>query len=368
MEINKFLKALFLFLGAGIFLFFSIAFLNSNLSLTASLNKEKFEIINEEGFGNSLLVDKSNTPLISFIDKNNNLILLKKTNGTWQKEIVANDAFFGARTKLKENENGDIFILYINRDGILKLAKKQKEIWEFEEIKKGAFLYSDLFLDKKDGIYVSFWVPREGIFYGRREENGKWMTELVDGGDVGWWNSLFVDKDGRAHISYFDFKNKDLLYVYFNGSYWAKEVVDFEGDVGRWNSIVSGKNGEIFISYFDATNGNLKIAKKENKGWLIETVDSGNYVGERTNLIFDYLNNTPLISYVGGFDNSFRLAKKVNNIWQILIVEKSFKITSKKIKGEIGGDNSIFIDKERNLHLLWQDLYNRKLKYMRIKQ
>jgi len=350
------------------FILFLILFLFGNLkiSLTASLTERKFDLLNENGFGGSIFVDMQKRPFISFINEKGELVLMEKENNFWKKEIVSQDGFFGAKTTIKENKKGEIFILYVNKNGILKLAVKKDGSWNFEDIFKGAFLYSSLFINKDDRLYVSFWVPKEGIFYGIKECD-KWKVELVDGGEVGWWNSLSVDKNGRPHISYFDFKNKDLLYLFFNGKFWEKEIVDFEGDVGRWNSIFLDEKDEPWISYFDMTNGDLKVAKKENKGWLIEKVDTKGVVGERNNIIFSNDKKTPIISYVNGSDNSFRIAKKINNFWQIFIVEESFKITSKGIKGEIGGDNSIFIDNEGYLHLLWQNLFEKNLRYFKIK-
>lgn len=363
----KNIKKFLIFLGCFIFFIIILGIAEFNWSLNASVLGQKEEIINEEGFGNSIFVDKKGKVFISFIRRNGELVLLNRVSSNdWQEEVVANDGFFGAKTNIKIDNQGNFYILYINQKRELKIAKKQiNSSWSFEKIADNAFLYSSLFIDEKGNLYISFWIPEKGMFFARKE-NQKWQIEIVDGGEVGWWNSLFVDKYGTPHISYFDFKNKNLLYIYFNGKYWKKEIVDFEGDVGRWNSIFVKKDGEVLISYFDNTNGDLKLAQKKSNGWILERVDEKGIVGERTNVFFNETENTPLISYVSGFDNSFRLAKKIDGFWRVFLVERSLNLLTKKIKGEIGGDNSIFIDSQGGIHLLWQDLFNKNLKYLNL--
>lgn len=312
------------------------------------------EIIGEDGFGNSLALSFQKNPAVSFLNEKEGLIFTEKINGRWRKEIVDPEGLAGNMTSLAFDEKGRPSILYIGKDFSLKLATKINKNWKIEKISDGAALSCNLVFNGQGQPNISFWNKNKGaLIFGKREE-GKWKIETVDSGQVGWWNDLAIDQNQNPHISYFDFKNKDLLYVFFDGKGWQKEIVDFEGDVGRWNSIVLDKKGLPYISYFDEQNADLKCAKKEKTGWEIRRIDTLGAVGERTNIVLDK-NGNPVISYFDLSNSDFKLVRKGDRGWKIQLIDS---------KGEVGGDNSILIDKKGNILLLWQDLLKRKLKFL----
>jgi hypothetical protein len=313
------------------------------------------EIIGDDGFGNSLCLDRLQNPAVSFLNKENELFFAQRVNGRWQKEIVAHDAQAGHQTSLAFDKEGKPNILYISNNFSLKLATKINSHWKIEKIYENAALSPNLIFDKDNIPHISFWSPYKGLMYGKKID-GKWRIELVDGGKVGWWNSLALDDKALPHISYFDFENKDLLYIFFDGTKWKKEIVDFEGDVGRFNSLILDKENLPHISYVEENFATkpccgVKYAEKEKDGWKIEKVDFERGA-EKTKIAF--FDNTFYISY---FDGKFKLAKKINNSWQIYTIA---------LKGNQGGDTSIFVDKNGKLYLIWQDFDNGKLKYTRI--
>lgn len=313
----------------------------------------KIEIVGDGGFGNSLALNSKGEPAISFTDKEKGLIFTQKINNQWIEEIVDTRALAGNATSLAFDREGRPNILYIDKSFSLKLAKKENQNWKIEKIFNGGALSCSLVFDKEGKANISFWNSSKGaLAFGKRVKN-KWQIEIVDSGEVGWWNDLVLDGNQNPHISYFDFKNKDLLYVFFDGKKWQKEIVDFEGDVGSWNSIVIDKENYPHISYFDEGNGDLKYAKRGEGGWEIEKVDFKGLVGERSNLILGE-DEIPLISYFDIEKGDFKLAKKIGNRWQIQILD---------FKGKVGGDNSLFFDKKGKLHLIWQDLILERLKY-----
>jgi hypothetical protein len=319
---------------------------------------QEIEVIGDGGFGNSITQDNSQNIAVSFLNGKGELIFAKKVKNSWQKEIVDSQAQAGHKTSLAFSKDGRANILYIDKDFSLKIATKQNRSWKKEQIAGSAALSCSLIFDKNNTPHISFWDPNKGgLKYGRYvvyDEIGKWKIETVDAGEVGWWNDLVLDESQKPHISYFDFKNKDLLYVFFNGKNWHKEIVDFERDVGRFNSITLDKDDQPHLSYFDEEKSDLKYAKKGEGGWEIETVTKNGTVGERTNIVVDQ-NGNPLISYFDLSNGDFKLAKKnENQEWETKIIDS---------KGETGGDNSVFIDKENKLNLVWQDLTQGKLKY-----
>lgn len=336
---KKILIFIIFILVFGVFFFGRNYYSNLLASLTYRRN---IEDVGDEGFGNSLVLNSKGEPMIAYATEENKLVFKKKVDNNWQEEIVSNNAFPGNKISLAVNSSGEVYILYIAKDASLNLAHKKEGGWYSEKIFDSAALSCNLVFDENDVLHISFWSPQKGLAYGVLEKNN-WKIDIVDYGQVGWWNSLAIDKKQNPHISYFDFKNKNLLYLFFDGKRWQKEVVDKEGEVGSWNSIVVDSDGNPKISYFDETSGNLKFAQKTIGGWLIEKVDKDGIVGERTNIILDK-SQKPIICYDGLSDNTFRIAKKTDNGWDIVIVDREDRATNRQIKGEEGGDNSLTID------------------------
>jgi hypothetical protein len=320
-------------------------------NLLASLNiTQGPEIVGDGGFGNSVAMSLSGNLAVSFIDTEGKLIFAKKIGEEWQKEVVDSNALAGNTTSLAFNGKGESSILYIDKNFSLKLAKKLGENWEIEKIFDEVALSFNLVFDSKDNPNISFWSTAKGALVFAKRIAGEWQIEFLDSGGVGWWNSLALDQEQNPHISYYDFENKDLLYLFFDGKTWQKEIVDFENDVGRFNSIALDSDSQVHISYFDETNSNLKYAQKTEGGWKIETVSQEG--GERTKILLDEKEN-PIIFFIENSD--LKIAKKTDNFWKI-----------KKIASGEFSDNSFLLDSKGNHHLLWQDLSQGKLKYLKV--
>lgn len=346
--------------------------------LLASVNiYSKAEIIDSGGFGNSFALSPDGSPSASYINEKEGLIFIQKNgSGNWKKEIVDASAFAGNETSLAFGSEENPNILYIDKNFFLKLAKKDDEGWQIEKIFAGAALSLKLAFNEKGESFISFWDKNKGAMSFGKKENGEWKIEVIESVEVGWWNDFALnEREEKFYISYYDFKNKDLLCAFFDNEGLRKELVDFEGDVGRFNSIFTDRENNLHISYFDKENSNLKYAKKIDSGWEIETADKQG--GERTNISLDKKGN-PVISYISvgegetkflgeeqveknlkekkdfcASSNSFKLARKNGCFWQIRNIDS----------GEIG-DNSLLIDKEGSIHLLWQNLLSDELKYL----
>ena len=125
--------------------------------------------------------------------------------------------------------------------------------------------------------------------------------------------SMALDSQGSVHISYYDCKQKRLIYVSFsdneNGSTSAnevvnqgvnevvnqgvnqgvnenanevivKQIVDDSEEAGTENSLAVDLSGNVHIAYYDKAQQDLKYAcKKRGEGWSIEVVDSTGDVG-----------------------------------------------------------------------------------------
>ena len=129
--------------------------------------------------------------------------------------------------------------------------------------------------------------------------NGQfWAFETLDGNggpngrtsnDVGTFSSVVL-YGGRPHVFYYDEDfGGTLRHGYWNGQFWAFEVLDGNGgpdgrtghDVGEDTAeILSGGRPQVF--YYDRTAGNLRRARYTEVGWVFEHLDGNGFDHGRT--------------------------------------------------------------------------------------
>ena len=149
---------------------------------------------------NSIAVDSSGRPHISFCDFTNFDLKYAVPNGTvWTIQIVDWQDMVGLDTSIAVDSSGNAHISYFdytNKD--LKYAK---------------------------------WT------------GSNWLITTVDSdGEVGEWSSIKIDSLGNPHISYYDRTNRDLKYAkQTDGNTWSIEIVeatvDPTGDTGLYTSL-----------------------------------------------------------------------------------------------------------------------------------
>jgi hypothetical protein len=141
--------------------------------------------------------------------------------------------------------------------------------------------------------------------------------------DVGRYASVDVDSQytpPRPHMAYYDADNDDLKYAYATGPdvwhlAWYSETVDtggVGGDVGQYASLALDGDGYPHISYYDAENDDLKYAFQDDDGWQIDTVDSEGNVGSWSSLALDQEGNVH-IAYYDATNDTVKYAYKSGN-------------------------------------------------------
>ncbi|NLX46618.1 MAG: hypothetical protein GXY70_00375 [Euryarchaeota archaeon] len=115
-----------------------------------------------------------------------------------------------------------------------------------------------------------------------------WAMEIVDcSGQVGEYASLALDTDDKAHISYWDRINQNLVYATNADGRWKRSVVDDSGNVGMFTSIAVNATGTPHISYYAVGSQDLRYATFADGIWIILTVDSAGDVGQYSSLALD---------------------------------------------------------------------------------
>ncbi len=194
-------------------------------------------------------------------------------------------------------------------------------------------LYSHLTIDDDDTIHVSYQLAstEDDLKYARGISNGQggwtWTTQVVDTtGTVGMWTGIshVVGSNPDLHISYYDEGDENLKHALGEwntqtASYdWTTEVVDGASElVGQYTSIYIDGDGRVHISYYDESNDTLKHAWLENGGttWNLEVADTastGGFAGKFTSIVTTDDGNVYISEYT---DNSGFYLKLATGIW-----------------------------------------------------
>jgi hypothetical protein len=151
-------------------------------------------------------------------------------------------------------------------------------------------------------------------------QNGVWMARTIDfEGQTGKWNSISVDAQGMVHASYDSYLKGELKYAFWNGKEWHVSVVDSSGGGGMGNSVVVNRDGKAQISY--EHDDKLLYAWQTPTSWKVETINqistSGSWLGFRSRQALDLQGNPHVVYEDGG---AVQHAFWDGSRWQIQLV------------------------------------------------
>ena len=177
--------------------------------------------------------------------------------------------------------------------------------WSIETVDQtggNAGNFNSLALDSNGRAHISYlwdetyyWpTPPNHLRYAAETDSG-WVLHLVDeGAHVGYGSSLALDSSDYPHISYCDRGNGNLMYAWWDGTLnggvpvWDITTVDSMGDLWGYTSLALDSSGFAHISYYNQTNEELRYAVGSGSSWDIQTVAaSGDYVYQNTSLALD---------------------------------------------------------------------------------
>ena len=168
-----------------------------------------------------------------------------------------------------------------------------------------------------------------------------WSTEVVDGGDGGFYNSLAYDPtDGRPSIGYVGkVGTKDRLkFAHFNGSGWTIE------------NVTSGNTG-VSLAYdpidhsptmsFSA-GSSIKFARKSGASWTFQTIETAGVFNDVTSLAYDAQGDPSVAYHVkAGQKQNLKLARWSGSAWVTELVEAGVDARSKSLSYGSDGNPAI---------------------------
>lgn len=237
-------------------------------------------------------------------------------------DITTVDTSYGVKRwpSMAIDSNGFAHIIYANTEIIsnslfeeLKYANNVSGAWTTEVTGTGGW-YTSLAMDSQDYLHVGY-----GHFYWSQldyanNKTGTWESVAVTAADE--WISIAVDTTDNIHLSsYQSYPENDLLYSTNRTGEWVTEPVDTDY-AGEHNSLVIDANGDAHISYCGYFSG-LHYASNTSGAWSSVMLDDGGCVN--TSLALDTVGNIH-ISYHDG-----RYIKYVSNktgSWQIDTIDE----------------------------------------------
>jgi YD repeat-containing protein len=172
--------------------------------------------------------------------------------------------------------------------------------------------------------------------------------------DMGKYNSIALDSNNKAHISYYNSTNANLNYATNVSGNWVRAVIEATDDAGKYSSIAVDSNDKVHISYYKAApNYNLRYATNISGVWALKNVEGTDDVGKHSAIALDN-NNKAHISYYKATNTRLKYATNVSGSWVTTAVDTS---------GSTGTYTSIAADSDNKLHISYYDAGNKYLKY-----
>ena len=250
-----------------------------------------------------------------------NMKYATKTNGNWTNEVVDEYGSVGWDVDCAMNQLGQIEIVYEDKsENEIKRAKKVGNNWEIVGITNVAWgSDTSIDIDSNGNVAVAYSdypdndlhvVTYSPTTTNTSSELSTWSNTTI-GFDMSHVSAI-LDGNGKAHLSYYDSLNEDLMYATNKNGTWQNYTIDSSGDVGRFPSIAIDSNGTVHFSYLTSSAG-LKYANFDNFGTAeIYEIDFGTTPTMTFSKIHVDSRNMPHIVYYDSANGELRHVTRPN--------------------------------------------------------
>lgn len=200
--------------------------------------------------------------------------------GTWKKaeKILENPSGCWA-VSAGIDTAGHVHICYLASTGMasagsLMYVNNSSGLWKEDSIGYGADDLS-MALDRNGKAHVSYYHGLSRVAY-ITNAPGSWQEpEIIDtvGGQMeGMVTGIAVDTLCQPHISYVRGSNEDIFYATKGAGTWTKAFIDTGGFQGYGNAIALDTEGSVHISYFHNRSGSFRYATNKSGSWARSVV------------------------------------------------------------------------------------------------
>jgi len=274
---------------------------------------------------NSLALDNSGTPHISYFDATNSHLKYATWTGSyWRVETVDSDGYAGTDTSIAVDSQGRPHISYraINSStnwNELKYASWTASGWKTETIliAYSTAFYTSLAFDKSDRPHISFYEGWPGYRIARATSDGSgWSIDTVDyvSGTI-TRTSLAIDSLGNPHVAYYDgVPDYTLKHSWWDGTEWRNETLSGTRYVCGFASLALDGSDTAHIAYQNLLNNAIRYASRASTGWNTSTVDSAGDACTFASLALDGAGRAR-VAYSETIQHSLRYAEETPGGW-----------------------------------------------------
>jgi hypothetical protein len=166
----------------------------------------------------------------------------------------------------------------------------------------------------------------------------EWKITTIDGlGSVGMESDIVIDRNGKNHISHWQWNGRNVRYTTNKSGVWQTEDVDTPVDWNR-TAIAVGSDDQVHIVY-GKTSG-LTHASSANGTWQKTTIDTS---GGSPSMAIDS-NNKLHVSYTTS--SALKYATNISGTWITTVITNVMNI---------GSDHAIAVDKNNKVHISYHE-------------
>jgi len=326
------------------------------------------ETVDNYGVQNSIAIDNDQNLHISYFSGGLKYAFRTANSSKWfTMQLAPGSGYAEVATRVALDPSGNPHICFT--PGVLKYASFENRGWNTQQIdpQSGLIEYTCSLAIAADGTPHILWYqyggPQGGYFLHLKYavlEKGAWLARTVDfEGQTGKWNCMVLDAQGNPHVTYDSFLKGEIKYAYWDGKEWHRSVVDSpeispNGAAGGMaNSLLLNRDGNAQISY---ENGEaVKYAWKKNDSWKLDTIDQlavdGGWSGYRTRQALDPQGNPHVVYENGG---AVKLASWDGSEWRIQMISAAGTHAHRY--------EDIAFDRRGNIYIVYQDATDGSLK------
>lgn len=265
----------------------------------------------------------------------------------WYTETIQGGGFVGDYIRLAVDTEGIPHVVYFDYGNFFVIyATRVDGAWTTEVIAAEVFAATDMDIavDAQGTPHVSYHaytgIGIDELRYAVRTGPGSWSVEDVDptNDDVGKYNSIAIDSQGRPCIAYYNETLADLKYAVKTGG-WSIEIAD--GTWGLYADLALDSSDRPHIVYFSPPPTELLYITKIGSSWIVETV--GTTGADYNGIALDPAGNPVLLSRSGGYLNVY--TRETGSFVNIGAFATTADI-----------DGALAIDNQGTVHVFYQDV------------
>jgi hypothetical protein len=222
-------------------------------------------------YGNSLVLDSSNTPHIAYYDSPSGSLTYATRIGTksWNKEAVDSSTTSDCKLILNDRDSPNIIYLDNSRTQF-KHAYKSSGTWHIENVSLPLVFCSEfsISMNSNNDLGISYvdqeaaGIYKDNLKYAYTTSSG-WKSVTVDNsGNINSYTSIVLDSSNNPYIVYSDSTQVKYTSGQFNQATakWTWVTSKIVNGAAEWKSLALNSKGLPSFSYYYPTNMDLKYA------------------------------------------------------------------------------------------------------------